>query len=108
MPGGTTSVTADDAVYASATMPSPLVPQRQGIYGFSLGAVQGAVKGIVVEVQGYVTSGGAPVAITAYLGRRTANGNITNSVGPFNNYRTGSPLPSLSIVFRGQCGLNTL
>jgi hypothetical protein len=74
------SVTADDGAYASATMPAQFATQQQGIYGFSLGAVAGAIKGIAVEVQGYVSAGSAPVPVNVAIGRRKANGSLDTAL----------------------------
>lgn len=76
------SMFSDNTVYASATVPSTIVAQQQALYGFSLSTVSGAVKGIAVEVQGYVSAGSAPVSITASIGKRLADGNV---IGPASN-----------------------
>ena len=68
------SMGSDNGVYASATVGGSLVTKAQGSYGFSLGGFSGAVKGIQVEVQGYVSSGSAPVPISVGIGKRRSDG----------------------------------
>jgi hypothetical protein len=70
------SMFADDGVYASASMPAHAVNKQQGLYAFSLGALTGNISGIVVEIQGYVSTGVAPVSITASIGKRSTGGQL--------------------------------
>jgi len=68
------SMSADDAVYASGTLGGTFDVKHQAMYNFSLGSFSGTVVGIAVEVQGYVSSGAAPVPITVTIGRRDSSG----------------------------------
>jgi len=64
------SITSDNGVYASGTVPSILAPVAQGAFGFNLGGFTGTVKGISVEVQGYVSAGTGPVPVQVTIGKR--------------------------------------
>lgn len=77
------SVFSDNGVYASATVPAGGTVQQQGVYGFSLGSVAGSVKGIVVEVQAYISAGSSPCPISVGLTRRRADGGSTQPGFPF-------------------------
>lgn len=68
------SMFADDGVYASAVLPVSNVSKQQGLYGFNLGTVSGNVRGIAIEVQGYVSAGSAPVPISVGIGKKLAAG----------------------------------
>jgi hypothetical protein len=68
------SVFSDNGVYASGTVPAGGTVQQQGVYGFSLGSVSGSVKGIVVEVQAYISAGSSPCPITVAVARRRSDG----------------------------------
>lgn len=63
----------DDGNYASATTPAFIGAVQQLVYGFNLGGFSGSVRGIAVEVQGYVSSGAAPVPVEVTIGRRNSN-----------------------------------
>lgn len=73
------SMVSDNGVYASGTVAS-FGLKEQGSYGFTLGGFSGSVQGIVVEVQGYVSSGSAPVPLTVTIGKRRADGGFVNIV----------------------------
>lgn len=70
------SMSSADGVYASATN-TVLLEQQQAAYGFTLGGFTGAVKGIVIEVKGYVSAGTAPVPIQVQIGKRRSDGYFT-------------------------------
>jgi len=73
------NLASDNGSYASATVPSLLVPQQQATYGYNLGGFTGNVKGIQVEVQGYVSGGTGPVPVQVTIGKRNSNGGfVTN------------------------------
>ena len=75
------SMAADDGVYASATIGATQVLTQQGAYNFNIPAFNGNVQGIVVEIQGYVSAGSAPVPVTVSLGkRRTSDGHFLQTV----------------------------
>jgi len=67
------SMATDNNVYASATVGATAVLTQQGAYNFSIPAFSGNVQGIIVEIQGYVSSGSAPVPVTVSLGKRRAS-----------------------------------
>ena len=73
------SMASDNGVYASATVNSAGTVVGQGMYGFNLGGFTGSVKGVVVEVQGYVSSGSAPAPVLVMYGKRAANGNFLDT-----------------------------
>jgi hypothetical protein len=67
------SMISDNGVYASGTVGSTITNVQQSAYNFSLGGFTGVVKGIKVEVEGYVSSGSAPCPVTVTIGKRNAN-----------------------------------
>ena len=82
------SMASADGTYASASTQSAAPPNYvaptvyQGVYGFNLSSYAGTVVGIVVEVKAYVSSGSAPVSLTASVGVRDATwGGFVNGVG---------------------------
>jgi hypothetical protein len=78
------SMLTDNGVYASGTPVSGVMggsfPVTQGLYGFSLSSVAGSIKGIAVEIQGYVSAGSGPIPITAYIGVRLSDGMFDNGI----------------------------
>ena len=67
------SLGADDAAYASGSVGATRADVSQAAYGFTFGGgIAGSIRGIEVEIQGYVSIGTAPVAIQATIGRRDA------------------------------------
>lgn len=89
------SMASDNDVYASGTNGGIiLAPTQQATYGYSLSSVAGSVKGIVLEVQGYISSGTAPVPITVTIGRRQSTGIFVSplqspTVGPTTSSKSG-------------------
>lgn len=72
------SAFADDGVYASATVGGTLVEKQQGYYAFPITLFNGAIKGVIVEVQGYVSAGTGPAPINVTIGRRASNGKFSS------------------------------
>lgn len=75
------SMASDNTVYASATVPVLITVQQQGVYGYNLGGFTGNVKGIQVEVQGYVSGGTGPAPVTVTIGKRATTGAFTTNLG---------------------------
>jgi hypothetical protein len=68
--GGFTNASAmfvDDTTFASGVN-TLFGVKAQGIFGYNLGGFSGNVKGIVVELQGYISAGASPVPITVTVG----------------------------------------
>lgn len=75
------SMFSDNNVYASGT--NVLFSTRaQGLYGFDLGGFSGNVKGIVVELQAYISAGVAPVPMTVTIGPKDPNADRFWGIGP--------------------------
>ena len=72
------SMASDNGAYASGTVapPGANFQKSQAMYNFSFGGFVGAVKGITVEVQGYVQSGAIPMPVEVTVGRRRPDGNF--------------------------------
>lgn len=86
------SMATDNGVYASATIGAAGALVGQGAYTFSVPAITGAVHGIAVEVQGYVSAGSAPVPISVGLGIRASTGDWADLWVPFGPEGTDVPL----------------
>jgi hypothetical protein len=72
----------DDGNYASATVGGTLVENQQGYYAFPIALFTGAIKGIIVEVQGYVSAGTGPIPISVSIGRRrSSDGRFSGKAG---------------------------
>jgi len=75
------SMFSDNGVYASGSVGAISTEVQQGVYNFSLGSFSGVVKGIAVEVQGYVSTGTAPAPITVSIGQRRFDGHFVQRFG---------------------------
>jgi len=64
------SMASDNAVYASGAVGASVIAVQQSAYNFTLGSFKGQVKGVKVDVEGYVSSGSAPASVTVTIGRR--------------------------------------
>lgn len=74
------SMSSDNGVYASATVGALLSSKTQGCYGYNFGGFTGNVKGIEIEVQGYVQAGSAPCPVKVTIGKRKANGDLDRGI----------------------------
>jgi hypothetical protein len=84
------SAFSDNTVYASATVVG-FLRKEQAFYTFNLGGLTGNVKGIQVEVQGYVSAGTGPVPMQVTIGTRdTVTGGFTTRGGLFLLPKTAS------------------
>ena len=90
----TGTVTADDNVYASGTVGANVAFTEQGFYAFSLGGFVGAVKGIAVEFQAYISAGSAPLPVRVAVGKRDS----TTGTWKFGRYYRGHEAQILPIV----------
>ena len=75
------SASADDGIYASATVGGTLVEKQQGYYAFPITLFNGAIKGIIVQVEGYVSAGTAPAPVSVTVGRRATTGKFASLAG---------------------------
>lgn len=72
----------DDTNFASGVVGALLSAKQQAVFGFGFGGFTGNVKGITVEVTGYISAGSSPVPIQVTIGKRdNATGNFQTGGG---------------------------
>jgi len=81
-----TALIADDGTYASIIRSEAFPgPSYQGTYGYNFGGFRGTIRGVEVEFQAFIETGGGSVPVVVGIGPRVAStggfGKVLNSLG---------------------------